>query len=144
MGDARLELERELARRQPQAFDVLALDAFSSDAIPVHLLTRQAFATYLAHLRPGGVIAIHISNRYLDLQPVVERLAAEFGLATACISDEPVDDWWLYSSSWMLVTRDRAWLARPEIKAVTEAPRTYARPAPLWTDDNASLYSIMK
>ena len=144
MGDARLELERELARRQPQAFDVLALDAFSSDAIPVHLLTRQAFATYLAHLRPGGVIAIHISNRYLDLQPVVERLAAEFGLATACISDEPVDDWWLYSSSWMLVTRDRAWLARPEIKAVTEAPRTYDHPAPLWTDDSASLYSIMK
>ncbi len=144
MGDARLEMERELAAGHPQAFDVLALDAFSSDAIPVHLLTQEAFATYLKHLTPGGVIAIHISNRYLDLQPVVERLAQHFGLATACISDDTEEDWWVYSTTWMLVTNDRALLARPEIAAVTIAPKKDARPAALWTDDNANLYSIMK
>ncbi|MBC7366709.1 MAG: fused MFS/spermidine synthase [Undibacterium sp.] len=144
MGDARLEMERELAAGQVQAFDVLALDAFSSDAIPVHLLTQEAFATYLKHLKPGGVIAIHISNRYLDLQPVVERLAQHFGLATACISDDTEEDWWVYSTTWMLVTKDRALLARSEIAAGTTAPTKATRPAALWTDDNANLYSIMK
>src|SRR5207248_4401523 len=69
LGDARLSLERE----RPQNFDVLALDAFSSDAIPVHLLTVEAFKTYLRHLKPGGVLAVHISNRYLDLVPVVQQ-----------------------------------------------------------------------
>jgi cytochrome c1 len=93
---------------------------------------------------PGGVIAIHISNRYLDLQPVVERLAEHFGLATACISDDTEEDWWVYSTTWMLVTKDRALLARPEIVAVTTAPRKAGRPAALWTDDNANLYSNMK
>ena len=144
MGDARLEMERELATGHPQTFDVLALDAFSSDAIPVHLLTQEAFTTYLRHLKPGGVIAIHISNRYLDLQPVVERLAQHFGLATACISDDTDEDWWVYSTTWMLVTSDRALLALPEIAGVTAAPTKDARTAALWTDDNANLYSIMK
>jgi hypothetical protein len=89
MGDARLELEHELARGEVQNFDVMALDAFSSDAIPVHLLTKEAFELYTKHLAPDGVIAVHISNRYLDLQPVVERLATEFGYSTATISDDP-------------------------------------------------------
>lgn len=145
MGDARLVMERELALGQPQQLDLLALDAFSSDAIPVHLLTREAFATYLKHLKPDGVIAIHISNRYLDLQPIVERLATEFGLASACISDEPVDDWWLYSTTWMLVTRNRALLAEADIVAGTEAPaKTHRAANTLWTDESASLYPIMK
>lgn len=75
MGDARLSMERE----EPQRFDVLALDAFSSDAIPVHLLTKEAVGIYGKHLAADGVLAVHISNRYLDLEPVVENLAKEFG-----------------------------------------------------------------
>ncbi|MES1194702.1 MAG: fused MFS/spermidine synthase, partial [Opitutus sp.] len=71
LGDARLSMERELANRESQQFDVLALDAFSSDAIPVHLLTVEAFGIYLSHLKPDGVIAVHVSNRYLELRPVV-------------------------------------------------------------------------
>ena len=79
VGDARLALEAELARGPPQRFDVLAIDAFSSDAIPAHLLTREAVAVYLAHLDPGGILAVHITNRYVDLAPVVRGIAAHFG-----------------------------------------------------------------
>jgi hypothetical protein len=144
MGDARLEMERELAQHQSQQFDVLALDAFSSDAIPVHLLTQEAFTTYLQHLKPGGVIAVHISNRYLDLQPIVEKLAQHFDLATATISDDTDEDWWVYSTTWMLVTKDRALLALPDFQPFSDTPSKNPRPASLWTDDNANLYSILK
>jgi SAM-dependent methyltransferase len=144
MGDARLELEHELARNASQQFDVLALDAFSSDAIPVHLLTKEAFAVYLKHLKPDGVIAVHISNRYLELQPVVERLAAEFGLSTACISDDFTEACWFYDTTWMLVTKNKAFLAQPDVYAATAEPKANAPKAALWTDDSANLYSIMK
>src|SRR5258706_16000426 len=84
MGDARLSLERE----PPQAFDVLAVDAFSGDAIPVHLLTREAFELYFRHLRPGGVLAVHISNNYLDLQPVVVSAATELRKTAVVVINE--------------------------------------------------------
>jgi SAM-dependent methyltransferase len=76
LGDARLSLEREA----PQQFDVLAIDAFSSDAIPVHLITREAVQVYLRHMKPDGIIAYHVTNRYLNLEPVVESIAHELGL----------------------------------------------------------------
>lgn len=144
MGDARLMMEHELAENRPQAFDLLALDAFSSDAIPVHLLTREAFEIYLKQLTPNGVLAIHISNRYLDLQPVVEKLAAHFGLHVATISDDNEPDWWIYATTWMIVTRNKDFLDSERIKEVAEAPETGRKGSPLWTDDYASLYSIMK
>ncbi|MEI8089290.1 MAG: fused MFS/spermidine synthase [Opitutaceae bacterium] len=144
MGDARLMMERELALGKTQSLDLLALDAFSSDAIPVHLLTREAFGIYLKHLKPDGVIAIHISNRYLDLQPVVERLAQEFGLGVACISDEPIDEAWLYSTTWMLVSRDRSFLRAQKIAAATETTKSNHPKGILWTDDKTDLYSILK
>ena len=81
LGDARISLERELARREQQAFDALILDVFSGDAIPAHLLTEQAMQVYLAHLKPDGIIAVHISNRHLDLLPVVKSLASKSGFA---------------------------------------------------------------
>ena len=112
LGDARLTLEAELRRGESQQFDVLLLDAFSGDAIPVHLLTQEAVALYLAHLKPGGVLAVHISNRHLDLRPVVEGLARHHGLHFVNISHTAEDkDWWLYSSSWMLLTADGAHVA---------------------------------
>jgi hypothetical protein len=108
LGDARLSLEHE----SPQQFDLLALDAFSSDAIPVHLLTREAFELYLNHVNPNGVIAVHISNRYLDLQPVLQNVAAHFKLQLAIIDfDEPEavagEVEWLYSSTVRLPRRRR-------------------------------------
>jgi hypothetical protein len=84
MGDARLSMERE----QRQDFDLLVLDAFSSDAIPVHLLTKEACELYLRHLKPNGIIAVHISNHYLDLEPVVVNLAKHFGFRLALIDFE--------------------------------------------------------
>ena len=144
MGDARLSMEREIAAGESQQFDLLALDAFSSDAIPVHLLTREAVALYLKHLRPDGVLAVHISNRYLNLEPVVSALTKEFGLSMATISDDDELDWWIYSTTWILVTKNKALLATTEIREATDDPPKKARPTVLWTDDHAALYEILK
>jgi hypothetical protein len=144
LGDARLSMESELARKESQQFDVLALDAFSSDAIPVHLLTLEAFKLYLAHLKPNGVIAVHVSNRYLDLRPVVENAANALGLATATISDDPKDEWWVYRTTWILVTANKELLASEEIARVTEPAREGGNTVSLWTDDHASVVEILR
>lgn len=140
-GDARLSLERE----PPQNFDLLALDAFSSDSIPVHLLTREAFQIYERHLNTNGLLAIHISNHYLDLEPVVTALAHEFHFQSARIDyDEVAEQWWLYPSSWILLTREPNLLTSPEMSAAITAPNTNTISVPLWTDDYASLFRILK
>jgi hypothetical protein len=144
MGDARLSMEQELARGEPQQFDLLALDAFSSDAIPVHLLTREALALYLQHLKPEGLIAVHISNRYLDLRPVLALLADNAGLAMAVIQDDPSDDWWLYRTTWVLLARDPTALAGEAIADVTDDPRPLEPQVGLWTDEYASLFRILR
>jgi hypothetical protein len=144
MGDARLMMERELAEKQSQQFDLLALDAFSSDAIPVHLLTKEAFELYLQHLKPDGVIAVHVSNRYLNLRPVVEKLAEHFGMGVAVIYNDDEPEWWLYATTWILVSKNKAYLEQPAIADKKEDPEESEKPAPFWTDDYASLYSIMK
>ena len=82
LGDGRLSLERE----QPQQYDVLAVDAFSGDAVPVHLLTKQALELYFRHLKPGGILALHITNTHLDLAPVVENLRRELGKYAVLVS----------------------------------------------------------
>jgi spermidine synthase len=145
LGDARLTLEDELRRGQGQQFDLLILDAFSGDAIPVHLLTREAMALYLAHLRSGGIIAIHISNRHLDLRPVVEGLARHHGLHFVNISDNVAkENWWLYSTSWMLLSADAARLGAPEIRDAAEEPPDETARYVDWTDDHASLFKVLK
>lgn len=144
MGDARLAMEREVATGQAQQFDLLALDAFSSDAIPVHLLTAEAFKIYLQHLKPDGVIAVHISNRYLDLRPIVENLAAHLELATAAIHDDDPEEWWMYRTTWILVTKNKVWLERERIKEATDLELSTTETEALWTDDYASLYPILK
>ncbi len=141
LGDARLSMENE----PPQQFDVLALDAFSSDAIPVHLLTREAIEIYLRHLKPDGLIAVHISNRYLNLEPVVAGLAQHFGLPTAVISHYPdEDDWWLYTSTWVLLAKNPAALAHKSIRDATDLPATKNIHVPLWTDEYTSLLPILQ
>lgn len=144
MGDARLSMEAELRAGQPQRLDVLALDAFSSDAIPVHLLTKEAVAIYGKHLAPDGVLAVHISNRYLDLEPVVANVAKEFGYERLSVSDgEGEKDWWIYSSTWVLLSKNKelmALIASQKVSADKEAP---LKSVPLWTDDYAALLPIM-
>ena len=140
MGDARLSLERELERGEPQHLDVLALDAFNSDSIPVHLLTREAFSIYLKHLDEHGIIAVHVSNRSLDLKPVVQAAAQQFGLAAKWIQD--IHPGYNYISNWVLLSRDASVLAQP---AIANAAQPFPRPpARLWTDDFSNLISVLK
>ena len=138
LGDARLTMERE----PPQNYDVLVIDAFSSDSIPVHLITREAMAVYLRHMKPGGVIAFHVTNRFLHLAPVVKRLADEAGLDTALIADE-AEDSDLARTDWVLVTRDKALLKHPGIAKYVTAIETIPG-LQVWTDDFNNLFQILK
>jgi SAM-dependent methyltransferase len=139
MGDARVSLANE----PPQRFDVLAIDAFSGDAIPVHLLTTQALEVYRRHMAPGGIIAFHVSNRYLNLAPVVQQIADNAGLMTALISSDDDTPHDLYSADWVLVTDNTSFLAQP---AVAKAKQAITVPAGLhrWTDDYNSLLPILR
>jgi hypothetical protein len=141
-GDARLSLEREL--RSPEGrrqYDVLAIDAFSGDAIPVHLLTREAFALYRDALRDDGVLAVHVSNRYLDLTPIVRGLAAEQGRQVLTIEATDDDVRALDSSTWMLVTGNPDFIetAKPYADAPVPAAKTV-----VWTDAFSSLLQVIK
>lgn len=143
LGDARLSLERELARGAREDFDVLAIDAFSSDAIPVHLLTREALDVYLARLaRPDGILAIHISNRNLDLAPVVQGLAQARRLAVSLIDTEKEDDT-NWGSTWFLLARDRSVLDRSGLLSPSSISKPI-RNIRLWTDDYSNLFDVMK
>jgi SAM-dependent methyltransferase len=138
LGDARLNLERE----PPQRFDVLAIDAFSSDAIPVHLITSEAVAVYKRHLAPGGVIAFHVTNRFLNLIPVVEALAAAHDLSVIHIADEGPGS--LASrSDWLLLSENTELLEKPELAefATEIVPRRDWR---LWTDDFNNIVQVLK
>jgi spermidine synthase len=141
LGDARLTLERE----PPQALDVLAVDAFSSDAIPVHLITREALGAYLRHLRPGGIVAFHVSNRFLELVPVVARLAKENGAHAVLVDDNPDEDDAMRSTSdWVLVSRDAAALRHKEIVDAGAVPAEDRPEWRTWTDDYSNLVQILK
>jgi MFS family permease/SAM-dependent methyltransferase len=142
LGDARLALEREA----PRSFDVLAVDAFSSDAIPVHLITREALGVYLRHVKHDGIVAFHVSNRFLDLIPVVARLAKEHGAHAMLVRDDPdeEEDYRRSRTDWVLVSRDPAALKRPAIGergAVEPEDRPGWR---TWTDDYSNLIQILK
>ncbi len=121
--------------------DVLAIDAFSSDAIPVHLITYEAVGAYLRHMLPEGVIAFHVSNRFLDLKPVLLAIAERHGLEYAFVHEtsETGDT----TSDWVLLTRNKALILRPEIVESTEA----VAPQPgwrLWTDSYSNLVQVWK
>lgn len=144
LGDARLSMEYERSTGDLQRFDLLALDAFSSDAIPIHLLTAEGLSLYLEHLRERGVIAVHISNRHLNLQPVVERLAETLGLATVTISDDNEDSWWIYRSTWMLLARDREAFSAQEIQDRVIPRSNKTDTMSIWTDEHASLIDVLR
>ena len=143
LGDARISLERELADNGSQNFDVLVLDTFSSDSIPVHLVTKEAFALYLEHLAPDGIIAAHITNLHLDLQPVFWQIANEYGLSMVRVNYAG-DDNGGYASHWVLLARDSALLASPAIQEHAVDLGGYSTTLKLWTDDYSNLFQILK
>lgn len=143
LGDARLKLEEAPAG----SYDLLVMDAYTSDAIPIHLMTREALGLYLERLAPGGAIAFHISNQYFDLRPVLAALASERGLAALAQDDLEVSEEEAArgkrGSQWVVLARE------PEVLAPLAATgRWYeltAPPgAPVWTDDYSSVLSVLK
>jgi len=139
MGDGRMSLEQE----PPQGFDVLVVDAFSGDSIPVHLLTREAFELYFRHLQPGGVLAVHISNQFLYLAPVVTGAANWLSKEAVMVKNEPDGRRGISGATWILVGDRRDFLGKPEIeKAGTLF--TAISPQLQWTDDYSSLFKILK
>jgi SAM-dependent methyltransferase len=144
LGDGRLSLEREAPRR----YDVLGIDAFSGDSIPMHLVTREAMALYERHLAPDGVIVFQATNRYIDLFPVVKRLANEVGMEAVLVSDVPSDsgngpDYWLSATDQILVTRDRRLLESDALRYVV-TPIPDRADLATFTDAHHNLFRILK
>ena len=138
LGDARLTLERQ----PPADLDVLAIDAFSSDAIPVHLITSEALALYVRSIKPSGVIAFHVTNRFLDLVPVVAALADAQHIEAVYIRDAG-EDVLASKSDWVLVSNNRALLAQPRIAEAAE-PIVRHPEWRLWTDDFNNLFQVLR
>ncbi len=149
LGDGRLLLEQQLKEQDGHRFDLLVVDAFSSDSVPVHLLTQECFETYWNHLATGGVLAVHISNLYLELRPVVLAHAAKRNAHTffvnQAIEDTTVDDEVVLRSAWMLITFDDEAAARLEARPEVERLEASGEdPLPLWTDNYSSLYEVLR
>ncbi len=138
MGDARLSLEREA----PENFDVLAVDAFSSDSIPVHLLTREAMQLYFHHLKPDGILAVHISNRYLDLEPVLEGEAKALGKTAREMDTDDDDAVDVFAATWILLIAPPAQFDSALVAA--SQPLHSTKTVRLWTDDYSNLFKILK
>ncbi len=142
-GDARLSLAQELERGDAQAFDLLAVDVFSGDAPPVHLLTREAFDLYLAHLAEDGLLAVNISTTHLDLAPLLAALARERGLDGVIVAD-PGDDEAIFRSRWVVIgrspqaTRGSRWDAHPDLQEV------YDPGLRVWTDSYSNVLQVLR
>lgn len=140
LGDGRLSLEAEPSRQ----FDILVMDAFSGDAVPVHLITVEAFRTYFRHLKTDGILAVNITNRYLDLKPVMERAATAFGKVALYFDDEEdPNDAFCFPNDWVLIMSPTALAAHSELKHGGQI----LKPHPAfrtWTDDFSNLYSILR
>ncbi len=142
IGDARIVMERELKNGQMQQFDVLAIDAFSSDAIPVHLLTAECGEIYRQHIAQDGILAIHISNRFLDLGPVVRGLAESLDWQSVRIDNDDDDSTGVFSSTWVLLTPSAEVAEQLELSAQYD-PWPLDDPVLLWTDDYSGLWRIL-
>ncbi len=137
-GDGRVSLERE----SPQAFDVLVVDAFSGDAIPLHLLTVEAMNVYRRHLQPGGILAFHISNQHVNLEPPIAQLARSAGMTAMRVSSLPNEDRGEFGASWMLVTYNSSFFQQSGVAGHAHAGQLQPN-LKLWTDDYSSLMPVL-
>jgi len=136
-GDGRLALEREAERE----FDALVLDAFSGDSIPTHLVTREAFALYFSRLGPDGILAVHITNKYLDLAPVVKGLADDSGRSSRLIRSAADPGAGIYAATWVMITANQNVLRKVEREAVPFPGRA---PVRIWTDAYSNLFQVIR
>ena len=142
IGDARVSLERELEETGSAGFDVLILDAFSGDSIPMHLLTSEAFDLYWQHLREDGILAAHITNFHLDLSDVVRQMAARFK-KSAILFEDPATRPYEFTNEWVLVTSNKKFMQAPGIR---ENKYSFSRPVPrdiVWTDNFSNLFEVV-
>lgn len=139
LGDARFSINRD----NSGPYDVLALDAFSGDAVPIHLLTQQALALYRKHLAPDGILAFHISSQYLDLEPVLARAAQQAGMHAVTVHSAGDENQGIFNADWVLLTNDEAFLAQPEVARAVQ-PAQMRNNVNLWTDDYSSILPILK
>ncbi|MCA9179208.1 MAG: fused MFS/spermidine synthase [Planctomycetales bacterium] len=142
LGDARVMMDRELETTGSQRFDVIVVDAFSSDAIPVHLLTLECADVYKQQLKSDGILAIHISNRFLDLNPVTKAIAEHLQWSVVRVDNDSDDATGVYGSTWILVTNNQEFLNNPEVEGVDSPWDDDLAPLP-WTDDFASLWQVL-
>lgn len=137
IADGRIALERE----EPQRFDVLVLDAFSGDAIPTHLLTKECGELYMKHLNDDGILAIHITNRHVDLKPVCKGLAKEFGLAAQSVISDKDSEMGTSQAHWVLLSPSVETLEKIDFEQTATAPLGDSEI--LWTDNFSNLLSVM-
>jgi hypothetical protein len=140
-------MEREKNLQMPGNFDVFAVDAFSSDAVPVHLLTRECYANYWYHLRKDGILALHVSSRYFNLNPVIRSLAAldkDRGVQAILIDDPGNSLQETDATRWILITSNREFLSHPYVKAAVTPWPVEDAPGLLFTDDYSNLFRLLK
>jgi hypothetical protein len=142
LGDARVSMERELLESGSNEFDVLVLDAFSGDAIPVHLLTEEAFDLYAKHLRSDGILAVHITNQYLDLSDIVRGAANRLGKDAIWVEEEP-ERWYEDDNDWVLIANNPVFMQSSRIRSMQSA-WDEDQPRPVrWTDDFSNLFQVI-
>ena len=145
LGDGRISLEREFKNTGSRHFDILAVDAFSGDAIPIHLLTREAFELYLKHLNPDGILAIHISNLHFNLDPLIHHLGKEFEMSSILVEESSDRSNGIKRSSWVLLTNNQLFLQHYRVQAyVTPWPKEVLDSKILWTDDYSNVVELLK
>jgi predicted membrane-bound spermidine synthase len=141
LGDARISLEREFAEHGSNQFDILVIDAFSGDSIPVHLLTQEAFDLYKQHLRSDGILVVQITNRYVDISDIVRNAAAAIGMHAVLMSEYP-DPWYLSSNHWILMGNSPLMYSEETKDRQSDWPTEVPRPI-RWTDDFSNLFEVL-
>jgi hypothetical protein len=148
-GDGRISMEREFAQGKPQAYDVLVVDAFNGDAVPVHLLTREAFELYLKHLRDeNSVIAVHVTNRAVELASVVAAEAQHFGLNLLYVNapgltNSTIPNGVISPNQWILLSRSKEALSAPALVQAS-SPLKLRKGLHFWRDDQNNLLQILR
>lgn len=143
LGDARVSLEKELQESGPQLFDILTVDAFSGDAIPVHLITDEAFDLYWKHLKQDGILAVHITNLHINLEPIVRNLAKKYNKQAVLFSNDASSRHNIYYADWVLITSNKRFLNHPKIKKNQNEWEHEKVPPIYWTDDYSNLFQVL-
>ena len=144
LGDGRISMERELKEQGSRKFDVLAIDAFSGDAIPIHLLTKEAFELYFQHMTSDGVLAVHISNKYVDLEPLLYNIAKEFNIDSVLIEESKNRSKGVKGSTWVLISNNQKFMQHPRVLAYVKPWPDFAKQEKvIWTDDYSNLVEFL-